>query len=80
MAGKHSKRRRAHARAPERRLPGIELVDAQTKLTHRVSPDQLLAGRAHGDYRAMCGAQFPAASMVDPGRGPCQLCQRRALP
>ncbi|HET9254283.1 MAG TPA: hypothetical protein VFO16_03650 [Pseudonocardiaceae bacterium] len=78
MAGKHSKRRRVRARIPERRLPGIELVDAVTKLAHRVSPDELLAGRRSGDYQGFCGARFPAASMVEPGRGPCELCRERA--
>jgi hypothetical protein len=74
MAGKHSKRQRARTRIPERRLPGIELVDASTKLAHRVSPDELLAGRERGHHQAFCGARFPAAAMVKPGRGPCDEC------
>jgi hypothetical protein len=61
---------------PAPRRPGIELVDARTRLVHRVSPDALLDGRAHGDYEAFCGARFLAASLTDPGRGRCRECAR----
>ena len=57
--------------------PGIELVDAQTRITHQVSSEQLLAGRAHGKYGAQCGAQLLVASLTDPGRGRCQPCQEQ---
>jgi hypothetical protein len=60
------------------RLLSIELVDALTGMAHQVSPDELLAGRARGDYLGFCGARFPAASMVDPGRGLCQRCREQA--
>lgn len=68
--------RRSPTRAvvPTQRLPGIELVDARTRVAHRVSPEELLAGRARGDYQARCGAQFLAASLTDPGRGRCPGC------
>ena len=64
------------AKTPVRtpRPSGIELVDVHTRLTHRVSPDELLAGRARGDYEALCGARLLAASLTDPGRGQCQEC------
>ncbi|HET9253780.1 MAG TPA: hypothetical protein VFO16_01080 [Pseudonocardiaceae bacterium] len=62
---------------PARRLPGIDLVDVVSKLAHKVSPDELLAGRARGDYLGFCGERFRAASMVEPGRGPCQRCRER---
>lgn len=52
---------------PAQRPPGIELVDARTRVAHWVSPDELLAGRARGDYEAFCGARFLAASLTDPG-------------
>ncbi|MGH3694924.1 MAG: hypothetical protein ACRDRX_13215 [Pseudonocardiaceae bacterium] len=74
MAGKHSKRRDARARIPAPRQPGIELVDARTRVAHRVSPDALLAGRARGAYRAFCGARLLAASLTEPGRGRCAKC------
>jgi hypothetical protein len=45
-------------------------VDAVTKVAHQVSPDELLAGR----YQGLCGARFPVASMVEPGRGRCAEC------
>jgi hypothetical protein len=77
MTGRHSKRG-ARARIPEQRLPGIELVDGLTGMVHQVSRDELLAGRARGAYLGFCGARVPTASMVDPGRGTCQLCRERA--
>jgi hypothetical protein len=59
---------------PAPRRPGIELVDARTRLAHQVSPDELQAGRARGDYQALCGARLLAASLTDPGRGRCPEC------
>ncbi|MGH3845662.1 MAG: hypothetical protein ACRDS0_30175, partial [Pseudonocardiaceae bacterium] len=56
------------------RRPGIELVDARTRVAHRVSPEALLAGRQRGDYEALCGARLLAASLTDPGRGQCPGC------
>lgn len=105
MAGRHSKRRGAHARVPEQRgprlvgitnartsdrprwrrssapavvpaqrLPGIDVVDASTKVAHLVSPDELVTGRARGNYQGFCGARFRAASLVEPGRDRCPGC------
>ena len=71
MAGKHSKQA-AHAQTiPTQRRPGIELVDAQTRITHRVASDELRAGRTAGNYQALCGAQLLSASLTDPGRARC---------
>jgi hypothetical protein len=39
------------------RLPGVELVDAVTRVAHRVSSDELLAVRQRGDYEAFCGTE-----------------------
>ena len=64
----------AHARISEPRQPGTELVDALSRVAHQVSPEELLAGRQSGSYRAFCGAKFLVASMVDPGHGPCPRC------
>jgi hypothetical protein len=73
MAGKHSKRG-AHAwKIPAQRRPGIELVDAQTHITHRVASDELLAGRIDGNYQALCGARLLSASLT--GRSRCWECQ-----
>jgi hypothetical protein len=68
------------APVPEPRLPSIELVDARTRVAHQVSPDVLLAGRARGEYEALCGAQLLAASLTDPGRGRCESCREQATP
>jgi hypothetical protein len=57
---------------------GIDLVDALTKLAHKVSPEELLVGRQWGDYEGFCGLRFMAASLVEPGCGPCQPCRERA--
>lgn len=61
---------------PTPRCPGVELVDARTRITHRVSSDALLAGRQSGDYQALCGARLLSASLTDPGQGRCAECAR----
>jgi hypothetical protein len=64
---------------PAPRLPaGIDLVDVVTKLAHKVSPDEMVTGHQRGDYLGFCGERFRAACLVEPGRGPCQLCRERA--
>lgn len=68
--------RRLRGPVPAPRRSGIELVDARTRVVHRVSPDGLLDGRARGDYEAFCGARFLAASLTDPGGGRCRECAR----
>ena len=76
MAGKHSKRG-AHAwKIPAQRRAGIELVDARTRITHRVTGDELLAGRQRGNYQTFCGARVVSASLTDPGRARCTECAR----
>ena len=67
-------RRSPKAAIPPPRRPGIELVDARTRVAHQVSPDELRAGRARGDYQALCGVRLLAASLTDPGRGRCREC------
>jgi hypothetical protein len=66
----------ASAVIPTRRRPGIEVVDALTRVAHLVSSDALLAGRLAGIYPALCGARLLAASLTDPGRGRCMECAR----
>jgi hypothetical protein len=53
-------------------------VDVVTKLAHKVSPDEMVTGHQRGDYLGFCGERFRAACLVEPGRGPCQLCRERA--
>ncbi|MGH3999071.1 MAG: hypothetical protein ACRDTJ_16630 [Pseudonocardiaceae bacterium] len=63
------------------RLPGVELVDARTRVAHRVTPEELLTGRQRGNYLALCGVRFLAASLVDPGRGRgAECCREQAAP
>lgn len=66
----------APAVVPAPRRPGIEVVDALTRVTHRVSGDALLAGRRAETYQALCGTRLLAASLTDPGRGRCTECTR----
>ena len=66
-------------RPPNEAIPApyrqsIELVDARTLLAHRVTPEELGAGRTCGDYQALCGARLLAASLTDPGHGRCRQC------
>jgi hypothetical protein len=67
-------RRPPTAAIPTLRRPGAELVDARTRVAHRVSSDELLAGRQRGEYQALCGARLLAASLTDPGRVQCREC------
>jgi hypothetical protein len=76
MAGRHSKRRAYAETIPVPRRPGVELVDACTRVMHRVTSDELLAGRRSGDYEALCGARLLSASLTEPGRGRCAECAR----
>lgn len=50
------------------------MVDALTRVVHRVNPEELLAGRAREDYEALCGARLLAASLTEPGRSHCPVC------
>lgn len=56
-------------------VPSIELVDGRTRVAHRVTSDELLAGRlAGGVCTALCGVRVVAASLTDPGRDRCSTC------
>lgn len=68
------------APVPGPRLPSIELVDARTRVAHRVSPDLMRAGRAQGEYEALCGVRLLVASLSDPGRGRCEPCREQTAP
>ena len=76
MAGKHSKRGAHDQTIPAQRRPGIELVDSRKQVMHRVTGEELLAGRRSGAYQALCGMRVLAASLVDPGRARCAKCTR----
>jgi hypothetical protein len=55
--------------------PSIELVDGLTRVSHRVTSEELLAGRLPGgSCTALCGVRVLAASLTDPGRGRCPEC------
>ena len=69
-------RSRRAAKAPiATQHPSIELVDGLTRLSHRVTSEELLASRLTGDScTALCGVRVLAASLTDPGRGRCPQC------
>jgi hypothetical protein len=64
-------RRRRVPLIPAQRQPGIELVDARTRVVHRVSDDELVAVSRKGSCWALCGAFVLVASIADPGRSRC---------
>lgn len=77
MAGRHSKRRGAHAQVPEQRGPRpLGITDAQTHLEHLVTDESLAAHRHSGRFLALCGIEVLAASLTDPGRGRRRECAR----
>lgn len=77
MAGRHSKRPRAHAHIPEqRRSCTLGITDAQTHLEHLVTHESLAAHRHSGRFPATCGTEVLAASLTDPGQGRCPECAR----
>ena len=77
MAGKHSKRRGAHARIPEQRGPRpVGITDACTHLEHLVSDESVMAHRHTGIYLALCGEWVLAASLTQPSRSWCPACTR----
>ncbi|MGH3842098.1 MAG: hypothetical protein ACRDS0_11730 [Pseudonocardiaceae bacterium] len=77
MAGRHSKRRGAHAPVAEQRGPyPVGITDAHTQVEHLVSDESVAAHRHTGHYLALCGMTVLAASLTDPGRGWCRECTR----
>lgn len=74
MAGRHSKRGARAARNPAQRRVGVELVDADTRLAHRVDTEALVGALGGGRATTFCGASIRAASLIDPGRGRCREC------
>jgi hypothetical protein len=61
---------------PAPRCPGVELVDGITRVRHRVSSDEPLAGRRGSDYHALRGERVFAASLTDRGQWCCTECAR----
>jgi hypothetical protein len=77
MAGKHSKRRGAHAQVSQQRGPRpVGIVDAPSGVEHLVTDASVMQHRHSGRYLALCGARLIAASMTEPGRGQCRECAR----
>lgn len=72
----HLRRSVAQSAICSPRRPGVEVVDALTRITHRVSSDALLAGSRSGRYEALCGTRLLSASLTDSGRGRCAACAR----
>lgn len=60
---------------PSQRPSGMDLVDAHSRIAHRISHEAMLEGRLTGVCHALCGARVLAASLTDPGRGQCRRCR-----
>jgi hypothetical protein len=56
---------------PAPRCPGAELVDGITRVLHRASSDEPLAGRRGGDYHALRGVRVLATSLTYRGQCCC---------
>lgn len=62
---------------PVPRSSGIAVTDGLTRVTHRVSSEAMSQGRrAGGRYQAVCGVQLWPASLTEPGRERCPVCER----
>lgn len=76
---RHSKRRGARARIPERRRPHpVAITDARTRVEHLMTDAAAMEHRHSGRYLALCGSEVLAASLTDPGRGRCRPCRELA--
>lgn len=70
-------RRHQAVEVPAPRSAGIAVADGLTRVTHRVSSEAMSLGRrAGGRYQAVCGVQLWPASLTEPGRGRCPVCER----
>jgi len=56
---------------PAQRRPGIELVDAQTRVLHTVDEAEVVKAGREGKCWSRCGVEVLVASMTDPGRIRC---------
>jgi len=75
MAGRHSKRSDVDVGiARQRGVRRLGVIDARTRVEHLVSEQSAAAHRHTGCYVAQCGAMVLAASLTEPGRGPCAEC------
>jgi hypothetical protein len=52
----------------------IDLVDAPTRVKHRVTPEAMSTGRHRGLYKALCGINIIVGSMTDQGLRKCAQC------
>lgn len=66
-------------RIPRHRRPlNIDMVEVESLLAHRLTPDAAAVGRGPGGrYLAVCGAEVIPAALEEPGRGYCQRCRLR---
>jgi hypothetical protein len=73
--GKHRKQ------GAERRRRTVEMVDARTFVTHRLTLDAHEAGMLPaGRYMAMCGREILPAVMADSGSKLCRVCTPSVIP
>lgn len=57
--------------------PLYSVTDAATLGAHWVAESAFIAGRRHGIYQTVCGAEVLTASLTAPERVYCKPCTRR---
>lgn len=85
MAGRHSKRRRAHVQLPAQRGPrpvhitdAVGITDARTRVEHLMTDVSAMQHRHSGRYLALCGLEVLAASLAEREHSHCQPCREQA--
>ena len=59
-----------------RRVALLGVTDARTSVAHLVTYEVMAAGRAQGRYRALCGCEVLASSLLAEESGYCRGCWR----
>ena len=54
----------------------LAVTNARTSLAHLESLDVMAAGRSHGVYVAVCGAEVVASSLTAEESGHCRRCRQ----
>ena len=75
MSGRYRRQTYGGHRMPQQRASRpVGIVDAHTRVEHLVPAEVLAAHRLR--YLTKCGTVILAASLTEPGRGPCRDCAR----
>lgn len=72
--GAHAPSSRGRAPWPAPRTATTPITSAVDELAHDVEDSEVLSGRPHGRYIAMCGAAVVPASLTAPDGRSCRSC------